>query len=94
MYMYVCVLGTVGSYDITVHTWRPSGHRVVDKMRRFFVGGAPRIDDVSYIATPRDFQVSCVSMEACVYMQAYVYISLNSPSCLHVALILKPFPRV
>ena len=47
-----------GSYELCVHTWRPAGRRILDKMRRFFTGGSPEIDDVSYIATPKDFQVS------------------------------------
>lgn len=51
----VCVSG---EYDITVHMWRPSGIRVLDKMKRFFVGGAPEVDDVSFVAQPRDFEVS------------------------------------
>lgn len=46
-----------GTYDLTVPTWRPIGTHVVDKMRRFFVGGAPEIEDVSYAAVPRDFEV-------------------------------------
>ena len=29
----------------------------MDKMKRFFIGGAPEIDDVSYIAVPKDFKV-------------------------------------
>ena len=40
-----------------VPTWRPAGKRIIDKMKRFFVGGAPQIDDVSYVAVPRDFKV-------------------------------------
>ena len=68
LFIYVCIHGnaiiiclstvTVGSYELCVHTWRPAGRRILDKMRRFFVGGSPEIDDVSYIATPKDFQVS------------------------------------
>jgi len=46
-----------GAHELTVNTWRPSGFRVLDKMKRFFVGGAPEIDDISYVAQPRDFQV-------------------------------------
>ena len=37
--------------------WRPSGIRVLDKMKRFFIGGVPEIEDLPYVAEPRDFQV-------------------------------------
>ena len=47
----------VGSYELCVHTWRPADRRILDKMRRFFIGAAPEIDDVSYVTTPKDFQV-------------------------------------
>ena len=53
----LCFPGAVGFHDVCVQTWRPAGRRILDKMRRFFVGGAPQIDDVSYVATPKNFQV-------------------------------------
>ena len=40
-----------------MNTWRPAGSRILDKMKRFFTGGAPEIDDVSYVAIPKDFKV-------------------------------------
>ena len=43
---------------MTINTWRPSGHRVVDKLKRFFVGGGPELEDLSYIAQPSGFNVS------------------------------------
>lgn len=58
--MYMCMFCTLthkGAHELTVNTWRPSGFRVLDKMKRFFVGGVPEIDDISYVAQPRDFQV-------------------------------------
>lgn len=46
-----------GVHEVVVNTWRPSGFRVLDKLKRFFVGGAPQIDDISYVTQPTDFQV-------------------------------------
>ena len=47
-----------GSYEMNVDTWRPAGTRLVDRMRRFFVGGPPEVNDISYVAYPKDFSVS------------------------------------
>lgn len=54
--MYDACIWT-GSYEQDVVTWRPTGSRVVDRMRRFFIGGTPEIDDITYVACPRDFNV-------------------------------------
>ncbi len=48
----------LGSHDLTLHTWRPAGRGVVDQLRRYFVGGAQQINDLSYVACPRDLQVT------------------------------------
>ena len=37
-------------------TWRPLGHGVVSEMRRFFIGGSPELDDVTYTSNPTGFQ--------------------------------------
>ena len=61
-----------------VQTWRPAGRRILDKMRRFFVGGAPQIDDVSYVATPKNFQVSTYcDYESSTYPSHYCSIFHN-----------------
>ena len=54
---HVCAYAALGSYELPVSTWRPAGSRILDKMKRFFVGGAPEIDDISYVAVPKDFKV-------------------------------------
>ena len=51
----VCVSGV---HEVEVGTWRPSGTPVVDTLRRFFVGGASRLREMSYISRPSDFEVS------------------------------------
>ena len=51
--LYTCV----GVYELAVETWRPTGHRVVDRLRRFFVGGATELSDIAYVTRPSDFEV-------------------------------------
>lgn len=46
-----------GSYEMNIATWKPAGRRLLDRMRRFFVGGPPEVDDITYVACPRDFNV-------------------------------------
>mmetsp|Transcript_10138 Transcript_10138/g.25998 ORF Transcript_10138/g.25998 Transcript_10138/m.25998 type:complete len:554 (-) Transcript_10138:156-1817(-) len=53
-YGYVPVPTTAGKHDVRVETWRPVGHHVVGRMRRFFLGGAPELQDVTYTAIPHD----------------------------------------
>jgi len=45
-----------------VATWRPTGRRMLDKMKRFFIGGPPELDDISYVAFPKDFHVCIISL--------------------------------
>ena len=49
---------STGDHNVLVNTWRPTGRRLIDKMRRFFIGGGPELEELSYIAQPRDFSVS------------------------------------
>ncbi|XP_064391519.1 tectonic-like complex member MKS1 isoform X2 [Halichondria panicea] len=55
-YGYLDLPHTSGSHDLTLHTWRPAGRGVVDQLRLHFVGGAQQINDLSYVACPRDLQ--------------------------------------
>lgn len=45
-----------GVFQQDVLTWRPLGHGVVSEMRRFFIGGSPELDDVTYSSKPASFQ--------------------------------------
>ena len=65
----------LGVHDITVHTWRPAGTKVLDKLRRYFIGGSPEIEDIHYIASPPDFKVS---LRYCLIMReaSYTYFLL------------------
>ena len=51
-YGYVTLPNKAGTYDITVNTWRPTGNGLVPKMRRFFIGGSPELEDVTYVKQP------------------------------------------
>lgn len=37
-------------------------------MRRFFIGGAPEINDVSYVALPKDFKVYITKQSVTMYI--------------------------
>lgn len=47
----------VGVHELAVETWRPTGHRVVDRLRRFFVGGATELSDIAYVTRSSEFEV-------------------------------------
>ena len=48
-------------------TWRPTGSAVLDRLRRFFVGGATKLSDITYISRPSDSEVRTVVF-------SYIYI--------------------
>ena len=58
-FILICLFcfAVIGQHEVTVETWRPVGRPVIDQMNRFFIGGPPEIDDITYVATPREFQV-------------------------------------
>lgn len=39
-------------HKIEIQTWRPIAADLVSEMRRFFIGGAPEISDISYVSHP------------------------------------------
>ena len=43
---------------VEIPTWRPYGNDVSQQMRRFFTGGAPELDDISYVKIPTESEVS------------------------------------
>ncbi|CAB3977816.1 Meckel syndrome type 1 [Paramuricea clavata] len=51
-YGYITVPNKAGTHEITVNTWRPTGNGLVPKMRRFFIGGSPELEDVTYVKQP------------------------------------------
>ena len=53
-YGFSSIAHTAGSYDVTIDTWRPILPKASDKMRRYFIGGTPELDDLTYAGTPGD----------------------------------------
>lgn len=42
---------------LTIPTWRPVELGTVSEMRRFFIGGSPELEDLTYIRIPSTFKV-------------------------------------
>ena len=40
--------------------WRPRGDSLIYELRRFFIGGSPELEDISYAAIPSDHEVKQV----------------------------------
>ena len=51
-YGYITLPNKAGTHDVTVNTWRPTGNSLVPKMRRYFIGGSPELEDVTYVKQP------------------------------------------
>ena len=45
---------------VEIATWRPYGNDVSQQMRRFFTGGAPELEDISYVKIPTESEVQIV----------------------------------
>ncbi|NXP41560.1 MKS1 protein, partial [Leiothrix lutea] len=46
-----------GVHVLTIPTWRPVDLGTVAEMRRFFIGGSPELEDLTYIRIPSTFKV-------------------------------------
>ncbi|CAF0729111.1 unnamed protein product [Didymodactylos carnosus] len=55
-YTYLDIQNTPGSYNETLLCWRPRGEHIFNELRRFFIGGSHELEDISYVAIPRQFQ--------------------------------------
>ncbi|OQV16266.1 Meckel syndrome type 1 protein [Hypsibius exemplaris] len=55
-YGYANIPESAGNETTIVHTWRPVGDGIISQLRRFFIGGCPELDDISYVSVPSDFQ--------------------------------------
>ena len=51
-YSYTHIPLHAGRHVVSMVTWRPLGDSIIDEMRRFFIGGACELEDMSYIAVP------------------------------------------
>lgn len=46
-----------GKHAVTCHTWRPLQMGTGSALRRFFIGGSPELEDLSYVRIPGTFKV-------------------------------------
>lgn len=51
-----------GCHKMTCQTWRPIQTGTVAELRRFFIGGAPELEDISYVRLPGTFKVTHTSL--------------------------------
>ncbi|XP_005141786.3 tectonic-like complex member MKS1 isoform X2 [Melopsittacus undulatus] len=45
-----------GVHNLTIPTWRPVELGTVAELRRFFIGGSPELEDITYVRTPSTFK--------------------------------------
>ncbi|KAJ8402236.1 hypothetical protein AAFF_G00371010 [Aldrovandia affinis] len=55
-YGYLVIPATPGCHSLTCSTWRPLQGGTVAELRRFFIGGAPELEDSSYVRVPGTFK--------------------------------------
>ncbi|XP_060768942.1 Meckel syndrome type 1 protein isoform X2 [Neoarius graeffei] len=55
-YGYLVLPPTPGSHRVTCHTWRPLQTSTVAELRRFFIGGASELEDISDVRIPGTFK--------------------------------------
>ncbi|KPP62799.1 Meckel syndrome type 1 protein-like, partial [Scleropages formosus] len=55
---YGCLVipASPGSHTLTCSTWRPLQGGTVAELRRFFIGGSPELEDMSYVRVPSTFK--------------------------------------
>ncbi|RXN17527.1 Meckel syndrome type 1 [Labeo rohita] len=55
-YGFLIIPSTPGYHSMTCHTWRPLQSGTVAELRRFFIGGAPELEDISYVRVPGTYK--------------------------------------
>ncbi|BHF72965.1 Pleiotropic negative transcriptional regulator [Sparganum proliferum] len=60
-YAYTALPRCSGTHLVEVSAWRPVGQSIVSRLRRFFVGGTPQLEDPTFAMIPSDFQGSKLS---------------------------------
>ncbi|XP_033490918.1 tectonic-like complex member MKS1 isoform X2 [Epinephelus lanceolatus] len=55
-YGYLLFPAVPGKHTITCHTWRPLQTGTISALRRFFIGGSPELEDLSYVRIPGTFK--------------------------------------
>lgn len=70
----------LGEHHLKLNSWRPVGPSVVSNLRRFFIGGAPELEDLSYAHIPSSFQVNVMhswAMFGCSLKHLAEYLATN-----------------
>lgn len=62
---------------MTVTTWRPIGNGLVPKMRRFFIGGSPELEDATFVKQPAGSEEA--RLLTCFQTKGYVYFTTHVP---------------
>ncbi|KAM9788760.1 tectonic-like complex member MKS1 [Neosynchiropus ocellatus] len=55
-YGYLLFPAAPGKHTVTCQTWRPLQSGTVSALRRFFIGGSPELEDISYVRVPGTFK--------------------------------------
>lgn len=50
-----------GFHTLTVPTWRPVELGTVSELKRFFIGGSPELEDMTYVRVPTTFKARFTS---------------------------------
>ena len=45
-----------GFYHENLNCWRPRGDSIFNELRRFFIGGSHELEDINYVAIPKQFE--------------------------------------
>lgn len=46
----------IGFYNQELSCWRPRGDTIFNELRRFYIGGSNELEDISYVAIPKQFE--------------------------------------
>uniref|UniRef100_A0A8C4N6T3 Uncharacterized protein n=1 Tax=Eptatretus burgeri TaxID=7764 RepID=A0A8C4N6T3_EPTBU len=58
---------------MSCQAWRPlQAENLVSSLRRFFIGGSPVLEDVSYVGIPSTFQVLLIFLEHAVVLEGFL----------------------
>ncbi|XP_067350216.1 Meckel syndrome type 1 protein isoform X2 [Channa argus] len=55
-YGYLLFPARPGKRTVTCHTWRPLQTGTISALRRFFIGGSPELEEISYVRVPGTFK--------------------------------------
>jgi Meckel syndrome type 1 protein len=50
-----------GTYEENLPCWRPRGDSFIYELRRFFIGGSPELEDISFVTIPSDLEGTILS---------------------------------